>query len=75
MVEQLPRLDYSNNLQDGCTIIHKKPRTTLYLPFLKPKTKSRKNLWEKKKKSKGAKQRENESRAKSSREIKGLFGL
>ena len=75
MAEQLPRLDYSNNLHDGCTVIHKEPRTALYLPFLKPKTKSRKKLWEKKKKCKGVKQRGNESRAKSSREIKGLFGL
>ena len=44
MVEQLPKLDYSNNLQDGCIVIHKEPRTTLYLPFLQPKTKSRKKI-------------------------------
>ena len=50
LAEQPLELNYSNNIWDRCTSNHEESRTTLYLPFLKPKNKSR-NLWEKKKRN------------------------
>lgn len=76
MVEQRPRLDYSNNLQDGLTLIHEEPRKTLDLPFLKPKTKSRKICGRRRRRAEELnREAESESKAKSLKEIKGLFGL
>ena len=43
-------LNYSNNIWDRCTFNNEESRATLFLPFHKPKNKSR-NLWEKKKRN------------------------